>query len=48
MLDFCGAHNITVDVEVIPIQKVTETYERLRCELHNSSKVAKESGTTGR
>ena len=22
MLDFCGAHNITADVEVIPIQKV--------------------------
>jgi uncharacterized zinc-type alcohol dehydrogenase-like protein len=24
MLDFCGAHNITADVEVIPIQKVTK------------------------
>ena len=29
MLDFCGAHNITSDVEVIPIQKVNEAYERL-------------------
>jgi uncharacterized zinc-type alcohol dehydrogenase-like protein len=29
MLDFCGAHNITSDVEVIPIQKVDEAYERL-------------------
>jgi len=29
MLDFCGANNITADVEVIPIQKVNEAYERL-------------------
>jgi uncharacterized zinc-type alcohol dehydrogenase-like protein len=29
MLDFCGTHNITTDVEVIPIQKVNEAYERL-------------------
>jgi alcohol dehydrogenase (NADP+) len=29
MLDFCGEHNITSDVEVIPIQKVNEAYERL-------------------
>jgi len=29
MLDFCGAHNITADVEVIPIQKANEAYERL-------------------
>ena len=29
MLDFCGIHNITADVEVIPIQKVNEAYERL-------------------
>ena len=29
MLDFCGKHNITADVEVIPIQKVDEAYERL-------------------
>jgi uncharacterized zinc-type alcohol dehydrogenase-like protein len=29
MLDFCGAHNITADVEVIPIQKVNEAYDRL-------------------
>jgi hypothetical protein len=26
---FCGAHHITADVEVIPIQKVNEAYERL-------------------
>jgi uncharacterized zinc-type alcohol dehydrogenase-like protein len=29
MLDFCGEHNITADVEVIPIQKANEAYERL-------------------
>jgi alcohol dehydrogenase (NADP+) len=29
MLDFCGKSNITSDVEVIPIQKVNEAYERL-------------------
>jgi uncharacterized zinc-type alcohol dehydrogenase-like protein len=29
MLDFCGRHDITSDVEVIPIQKVNEAYERL-------------------
>jgi uncharacterized zinc-type alcohol dehydrogenase-like protein len=29
MLDFCSAHNIISDVEVIPIQKVNEAYERL-------------------
>ena len=29
MLDFCGRNNITADVEVIPIQKVNEAYERL-------------------
>ena len=29
MLDFCGQHNITSDVEVIPIQKVNEAFERL-------------------
>ena len=29
MLDFCGKNNITSDVEVIPIQKVNEAYERL-------------------
>jgi uncharacterized zinc-type alcohol dehydrogenase-like protein len=30
MLDFCGANNITADVEVIPIQKVNEAYARLQ------------------
>ena len=29
MLDFCGEHNITADVEVIAIQKINEAYERL-------------------
>jgi uncharacterized zinc-type alcohol dehydrogenase-like protein len=29
MLDFCGKQNITADVEVIPMQKVNEAYERL-------------------
>ncbi|BBO31931.1 NAD(P)-dependent alcohol dehydrogenase [Lacipirellula parvula] len=29
MLNFCGEHNITADVEVIPIQKVNEAYERI-------------------
>jgi alcohol dehydrogenase (NADP+) len=29
MLDFCGKHGITSDVEVIPIQKVNEAYDRL-------------------
>ena len=29
MLDFCGKHDITADVEVIPIQKVNEAYERM-------------------
>ena len=29
MLDFCGRHNITSDLEVIPIQKVNEAYGRV-------------------
>lgn len=29
MLDFCGEHDITADVEIIPIQRVNEAYERL-------------------
>jgi uncharacterized zinc-type alcohol dehydrogenase-like protein len=29
MLDFCGKHNITSDVEIIPIQKLNEAYERI-------------------
>ena len=28
MLDYCGAHAITSDVEVIPIQRIEEAYER--------------------
>jgi alcohol dehydrogenase (NADP+) len=30
MLDFCGKHDLTADVEVIPIQKVNEAYDRLQ------------------
>ncbi len=29
MLDFCGKHNIVSDIEIIPIQKINEAYERL-------------------
>ena len=29
MLDFCGTHHITADVEIVPIQKVNEAYDRL-------------------
>lgn len=29
MLDFCGEHNITSDIEIIPIQKINEAYDRL-------------------
>src|SRR4051812_31356823 len=29
MLEFCGEHNITADVEVIPIQEINEAYERM-------------------
>lgn len=29
MLDFCAEHGITADVEVVPIQKVNEAYDRL-------------------
>jgi alcohol dehydrogenase (NADP+) len=29
MLDFCGQHNITADIELIPIQKINEAYDRL-------------------
>jgi alcohol dehydrogenase (NADP+) len=29
MLDFCGKHKIVSDIEVIPIQKVNEAYERV-------------------
>ncbi|HSL19149.1 MAG TPA: NAD(P)-dependent alcohol dehydrogenase [Methylomirabilota bacterium] len=29
MLDFCGEHGITADVEVIPIQLLNEAYERM-------------------
>lgn len=29
MLDFCAEHNITSDIELIPIQKVNEAFERI-------------------
>ncbi len=29
MLDFCSKHNISCDIELIPIQKVNEAYERV-------------------
>ena len=29
MLDFCGQHNITCDIEVVPMEKVNEAYERV-------------------
>ncbi len=29
MLDFCGKHNITSDIELIPVQKINEAYERV-------------------
>ena len=29
MLDFCGKHNITSDIELINIQRINEAYERL-------------------
>ena len=29
MFDFCAEHGITADVEVIPIQRINEAYERM-------------------
>jgi uncharacterized zinc-type alcohol dehydrogenase-like protein len=29
MLNFCGKKNITSDVEVIPMEKINEAYERM-------------------
>ncbi|HEY4368870.1 MAG TPA: NAD(P)-dependent alcohol dehydrogenase [Steroidobacteraceae bacterium] len=29
MLDFCGRHGITADIEVIPVQRINEAYERV-------------------
>ncbi|RRA49381.1 NAD(P)-dependent alcohol dehydrogenase [Acidipila sp. EB88] len=29
MLDFCGEHNITADVEIIPIQKINDAWDRM-------------------
>ena len=29
MLDFCGQHNIVSDIELIPIQKINEAFERV-------------------
>lgn len=29
MLDFCGQHGITSDIELIPIQRIDDAYERM-------------------
>ena len=29
MLDFCAAHGIVSDIEMIPMQKINEAYERM-------------------
>jgi alcohol dehydrogenase (NADP+) len=29
MLNFCGEHQITSDIEIIPIQQINQAYERL-------------------
>ena len=29
MLDFCAEHGVAADVEVIPIDKINEAYERM-------------------
>src|SRR5208283_4679398 len=29
MLDFCGQHNITSDIELIPMRKINEAYDRV-------------------
>ena len=35
MLDFCGEHAITADVEVVPIQQIDEAYDPLlKAEVH--------------
>jgi uncharacterized zinc-type alcohol dehydrogenase-like protein len=29
MLDFCGEHGITSDIEIIPMQQINDAYERM-------------------
>ena len=29
MLDFCAARGVTADIEIIPIQKINDAYERI-------------------
>ena len=29
MLDYCAKHGIVSDIEIIPIQKINEAYERM-------------------
>ncbi|HJT69539.1 MAG TPA: NAD(P)-dependent alcohol dehydrogenase, partial [Terriglobales bacterium] len=29
MLDFCGKHNVTADVEVVGVNQIDQAYERL-------------------
>jgi len=30
MLDFCAAHGITADVEILPVYQVNDAFERLK------------------
>jgi uncharacterized zinc-type alcohol dehydrogenase-like protein len=30
MIDFCAKHNVTAEIELLPIQSVNEAYARLR------------------
>jgi uncharacterized zinc-type alcohol dehydrogenase-like protein len=35
LLDFCGKHNITSDIEIIKIQDINEAYKRmLKSDVH--------------
>lgn len=29
MLDYCGQHNIVADVEIIPMNQINESFERM-------------------
>ena len=29
MLDFCAKHNITADIELIPMQQINQAYDRM-------------------
>ena len=54
MLDFCGEHGITADIELIPFQCINEAYERLvrgdvryRFVIDNSTLLAGEENRRG-